>query len=766
MEHTERDEVPVRQETQVDTGWRAREQGENPTVRQETQADAGWRARERGEDPSVHQETQVDSGWREAAGSPADSVIGAGGGPIANAYARIEDFQAAAGRLPQLTASSGAVYLVKGTLSQAGGESAVLLCTAPNGRNVVAKIYYEPVSDLLSAISARKEVLQYIGTEEGRKYTLAVIELGLVALRGSQYYFEIVPYCPEGDLTQYRISTFPELVRLVYYLNEALHSMHRANIIHRDIKPANLYRLDGRIVIGDFGVAKLAKAGATRHTAGTDCFRAPETVLAVTSGDSAFFFDEKADYYSLGVTLGCLYEGRFVYDKMDAAMITAAVRQGRLPLTRVEPWREQLENLLNGLCRFDSKFRFGYEDVRSWVIDRNYTGGIAEEGWPKAFRMLNEEYRDEKSLFEGITQDAAHWNEGRDLLYSKYFENFFMSFRTDIARAAQLADENWRTRDRDKGLSVFLKSLFAPGPIVWRGYTFRSLQELGNKMVSTQTPAAYGELLRKQCVSHWLANTEGIQVNDTTVGIVDAIEQVSVREPELACRWFGNSFAQHRELQICGQTVTTLGELLGILFQTPQNFYREEVYRKLMSRADGAALYGFLYSFGGREMIGAGWAKAESRDEFDKACILLGLLDTLAVKAGENPEPLRRFFVQYGPVGIASYTKRLVERSDSPVYQGLDANGKRILTQIADFRPAAAETVDELLSAYAPLLELVKQLQIDLIDNPYCVSTGLYENKGVLCINLAGCFAFQIFGCSAPLGFHGWIESAGGGGAP
>lgn len=185
-----------------------------------------------------------------------------------------------------------------------------------------------------------------------------------------------------------------------------------------------------------------------------------------------------------------------------------------------------------------------------------------------------------------------------------------------------------------------------------------------------------------------------------------------------------------------------------------------------MDRTDGAALYGFLYSFGGQEIIEAGLAKAASCDEFGKMCVLFGVLDTIAVKAGEDPQPLRRFFVQYGPVGIAAYTKRLIERTDSPVYRGLNPDGKRLLAQIAGFRPAPAETVDELLGAYAPLLDLIKQLQIDLIDNPYCVSTGLYENKGVLCTNLAGCFAFQIFGCSAPLGFHGWIESAAGGVAP
>lgn len=756
MEHTQQDSTPIRKETQVDTGWRAGEKQATPPVRQETQVDAGWRAREAQAASSARQATQMDAGWRNTGEADA---------PVANAYARIEDFQTAVGQLPELVSSTGAVYSVKGTLSRTGGESAVLLCAAPDGQDVVAKVYFEQLNSASSSFAARMKVLQYMGTGEGRRYTLAVIGFGLVPLSGSQYYFEITPYCTQGDLTNYRVSSFQEMVALVKYFNEALHSIHSADILHRDIKPANLYRLDGRIVIGDFGVAKLARSGVTRHTAGTDGYRAPESTLAVSAEGSAFFFDKKSDYYSLGVTLGCLYEGHFVYEGMGVDQMTAGVLAGRIPLTRVEPWRGQLENLLNGLCCVGLKQRFGYEEVCRWVADQNYTGGIARDGWPKAFWIMNEEHWDAKSLFEGITRDGAHWNEGKDLLYSKYFENFFTPFHTGLARAAQVADEDWRARDRDKGLSVFLKSLYPYGPIVWRGYTFEGLQALGDRMISTKTPAAYGELLQKKCVTHWLSNTEGIPVEDRkrSMDVVEAMERVSLKEPQLACYWFGSNFAQQRRLEICGCTVADVGGLLRALFQTPRNFYREEVYHKLMSRTGGAGLYGFLYSFGYRQIIEGGWARMEDCSEFDKVCILIGMLDTIAVKAGEDPEPLRRFFVQYGPVGIASYTKRLVERTGSPVYRGLNAGGKQLLTQIADFRPAAAGTVDELLSAYEPLLELVKRLQIELIDNPYCVSAGIYESQGVLCTNLAGCFALRIFGRSAPLGFHGWIESSEGG---
>ena len=428
------------------------------------------------------------------------------------------------------------------------------------------------------------------------------------------------------------------------------------------------YLLDGRVVIGDFGVAKLARAGATVHTAGTDGYRAPETVLALSARGSAFFFDEASDYYSLGVTLGSLFEGHFVYwsetsteTKETSAMMTLAVRQGRLPLTRTDPHRRELENLLCGLCRYDSRYRFGYADVKRWLENHSYTGGAEEDEWPRPFRMLGEEYRDEQSLFEGIAKDAAHWKEGVELLYEKYFENFFKSFRPDLARAAQKAEETWRMRDRDKGLAVFLKHLFTPGPLVWKGYVFAGLRELAEKMRRSRNPSVCSELLRRQCVSHWLDYTQGIQAEEETKALVRSIEDLSQREPELAGYWFENSFCEQRALDVGGRRVSSLEELLQALFQTPDAFY-DGGCKKLMSRKAGADLYGFLYSFGLQEMAEAYWAQAEACDEFNRAVLLLSMLDAAAQKAGADAAPLRRFFTEYGPVGIAVYTKRLVER--------------------------------------------------------------------------------------------------------
>ena len=46
-----------------------------------------------------------------------------------------------------------------------------------------------------------------------------------------------------------------------------------------------------------------------------------------------------------------------------------------------------------------------------------------------------------------------------------------------------------------------------------------------------------------------------------------------------------------------------------------------------------------------------------------------------------------------------------------------------------------------------------------LIDNPHLIELGFYEEKGVRCTNLKGCFAFKIFDRVAPLAFNTLIEN-------
>ncbi len=100
---------------------------------------------------------------------------------------------------------------------------------------------------------------------------------------------------------------------------EALQFAHSQGVVHRDIKPENVF-LDrqGRVKIGDFGIAKLLDRGSSgpaltqNQAIGTPHYMAPEQVEVPGK------VDHRADIYSLGVVF---YE-----------MLTGELPLGKFPL--------------------------------------------------------------------------------------------------------------------------------------------------------------------------------------------------------------------------------------------------------------------------------------------------------------------------------------------------------------------------------------------------------------------------------------------------
>ena len=663
-----------------------------------------------------------------------------------------------AAKLKTLTGESGSTYTVKKVLSDEGGEAIILLCSDESGNDVVAKVFMRAEGKGKHSLAAREKIFDYMQTEVGKRTVLAVSDFGTAQVEtGFQNYFEIMPYCAGGDMLGIKLS-FDELVPVIKELNESLHAIHNEGIIHLDLKPDNLYKQDGRIVIGDFGIARTTDKVHTYTAVGTDGYRAPETVLAPTAGKAAYVLGPFCDYYSLGVTLACLYEGHYIFEDVDPAEVTYAIMNSHMPLTyHDDPHQEQLEKLIDGLVQYDHHRRFKYEDVVNWLQDHNYTGAQADDIWPRAFTFEQKKHKDEQQLFSALTANENSWNEGKYFLYSKTFEDFFRSFRPDLARTAQILEEQYRTDDQDVGLARFLKALYLPGGIVWRGYRWGSLAELAEKMMQTNQPKSYGEILQKRMISHWLENTTGIIRAQDSVDLVHKIEDVSQTYPEIACYWFGFAFAELKKLDVCGDTINDIAMLFDKAFSSAKKFYCEDgVYSQLMDSTTGAKLYGFLCSYGHCDKIEKTLKESASNSEHDKYQLILAMLEVIGQEERIDMDLFEQFYLNYGPLATASYIYKIQKAEQ--IYKGLNSVGEDIVRSLESVTLPEACPIEECRAKMQQLLELTTKLEQQLQNNPFLTEAGVYGNSAVACTDLRGYFAYSLMGRNIPMGLASSID--------
>jgi len=142
-------------------------------------------------------------------------------------------------------------------------------------------------------ISSRNAVVVYdVGVEGGQPY-LVMERLDGVALNR-------ILTASAGPLPE-------DVVRAVVWgMCAGLAAAHDVGIVHRDVKPGNVFLCrDGRVVLVDFGIARLIEAGMLTQPdmlVGTPLYMAPEAVRGLSVGP-------QADLYSLGCVMYRMLSG-------------------------------------------------------------------------------------------------------------------------------------------------------------------------------------------------------------------------------------------------------------------------------------------------------------------------------------------------------------------------------------------------------------------------------------------------------------------------
>jgi serine/threonine protein kinase len=146
----------------------------------------------------------------------------------------------------------------------------------------------------------------------------------------------VMEYVPGRNLRQVLDDTGPldleTTARIGSDVLDALRAAHREGVLHRDVKPANiLIRPDRRIVLTDFGIAKLVGYHETTHSGpltGTPAYLAPERVREQDASAAG-------DLWALGVTLyACLTgDSPFFRSEVFATLLAVAEQEADIPAT-------------------------------------------------------------------------------------------------------------------------------------------------------------------------------------------------------------------------------------------------------------------------------------------------------------------------------------------------------------------------------------------------------------------------------------------------
>jgi serine/threonine protein kinase len=147
----------------------------------------------------------------------------------------------------------------------------------------------------------------------------------------------LAAYSADGELMPY-----DDVLRIGRAVASALDYAHARGVVHRDVKPSNIMvARDGRVVLGDFGLALDVQQGSLGEAFGSPHYMAPEQARRSTDAVP------QSDIYALAVILYEMLTGAVPFD--DPSPTTVALQHMTLPPTPPRALNPRLSEAANGV---------------------------------------------------------------------------------------------------------------------------------------------------------------------------------------------------------------------------------------------------------------------------------------------------------------------------------------------------------------------------------------------------------------------------------
>ena len=319
----------------------------------------------------------------------------------------------------------------------------------------------------------------------------------------------------------------------------ALDTMHKAGVIHKDVKPANILLRDTTSwdsVLCDFGIAdQLTEKGSVSTTqARTIVYAAPEmyaesnTIYNPSDGKTYCELTDKADFYSLGMTILSLWMGeeKFLQQEQELAMDK---KKGRIAIPDDMP--DPLNKICRGLLIRKAGKRWGMKEIAETLEGKDIP--VNEED---LIDDLNITFNAAKHLTANNPEELANcMMEDHELaikfLYKGQIEAWLKDFYPELAIEMQDIVEKRYPKDTEMGCYAAILSLNPAHPFLLSGHSRKTGEEMERSCVMLKDVSNFCNevLLDDDSINDIESDkfTEWVRVRDAA-----AVRAINLIEPE------------------------------------------------------------------------------------------------------------------------------------------------------------------------------------------------------------------------------------------